>query len=183
MIFMRILPGVLKELTKYVPSVLFQAVDWNELAHEVPKLTRRMIQKEGLTDLLIAQRSFFEGQNILLTLDSYSPSSLVLDQEDGKKILTLFFGQLFLGRGIFLDLRPKHFQKQNQNLLYQVSGFWAELDPHFRESLLKVYDGFYLEDEKLYREALIGMGLIKKEWPEKDQEELASIFSRQFGKE
>lgn len=183
MIFMRILPGVLKELAKYVPSVLFQAVDWNELAHEVPKLTRRMIQKEGLTDLLIAQRSLFEKQNILLTLDSVTPTSLHFDQEDGKKILSFFFGQLFLDRGIFLDLRPKHFQKLDQKLLYQVSGFWTELDPGFRSSLIKVYDGFYLEDDTLYKEGLEGMGLIKKDWSDKDKEELADIFGRQFGNE
>lgn len=182
MIFMRILPGVLKELTKHVPSVLFQAVDWNELAHEVPKLTRRMIQKEGLTDLLVAQRPLFEKQGIILTLDSLSPTSLSLDQENGRKILMFFFAQLFIGNGIFLDLRPKHFQGNDSNLRFQVSGFWTKLDPDFRNSLIKVYDGFYQDDEILYKEGLLGMGLIHSNWSEKEKNDLAEIFGRQFGK-
>lgn len=181
MIFMRILPGVLKELTKYVPSVLFQAVDWNELAHEVPKLTRRMLQKEGLTDLLIAHRNQFEEFGIVPTVDSVFSSPLVGDEINAKRILTFFFGQLFFKEGLFLDLRPNHFEGGDVKLRYHVSGFWTTLDTNFRLSLIKVYDGFYEDRPELYTEGLEGIGLIKKSWSQEDKEELASIFSKQFG--
>ena len=58
MIFMRILPGVLKELLKHVPTVLFEAVEWSVLASELPKLSRRIIQKEGYNELFELQSAF-----------------------------------------------------------------------------------------------------------------------------
>jgi len=181
MILMRILPAVLKELSKHVPTVLFQTVEWSELASELPKITRRMIQKEGFQKLFDRQTQLLAPYNIMLTNSTHPDSVTKLSKEDGHKILTLFFVQLFSPHGLFLDLRSFHFSSSNGLLEWHPSGFWNRFDEAFRLGLLEVYEGFYLNKEDLYFNGLEKIGLLKSDWPLKDKETLAALFRVQFG--
>ena len=178
---MRILPAVLKELSKHVPTVLFQTVEWSELASELPKITRRMIQKEGFQELFDEQSQLLSPYNISLTNRLNPDSESKLSKKAGDKILTLFFVQLFSPDGIFLDLRPAHFSSSNGFLEWQPSGFWTKFDEAFRLGLLEVYEGFYLNKDDLYFKGLEKIGLIKSDWPLEDKEKLAALFRGQFG--
>lgn len=177
---MKILPGVLKELSKHVPTVLFQTVEWSELASELPKISRRIISKEGYDDLYHVQKSLLDPYNIVLTNEKLN-SSLQQDHWSGEKILTLYFAQLFSPEGLFLDLRSSHFCDERPILKWHPSGFWTRFGEDFRQGLLKVYEGFYLENNELYLEGLEQIGLLKKEFSPEDKQELAELFRAHFG--
>lgn len=182
MILMRILPGVLKELSKHVPTVLFQTVEWSELAHELPKISRRMIQKEGYEDLFTANKELLHPYNIMLMDSAQTQTKLKSDKWVGEKVLTLYFTQLFSSSGIFLDLRSSHFENQNPELKWHPSGLWTKFNDNFRLGLLDVYEGFYLENDDLYYEGLEKIGLLKPDFSPEDKKLLGDLFREQFGK-
>lgn len=178
---MRILPGVLKELSKHVPTVLFQTVEWSELASELPKISRRMIQKEGYAELIAHQRALLGPLGITISENSVIRNSLHGKKHAGEKILQLFYTQIFSKQGLFLDLRSQNFDLQNKNLIWNPTSLWTTFGESFRQSLLKVYEGFYFQNEEIYYEGLMGIGLIQKDWSHEDKKELADIFRAQFG--
>ena len=180
MILMRILPGVLKELAKHVPTVLFQTVEWNEFAHELPKISRRIIQKEGYSELVNRQKELLAPFQIEVS-DELLTGSLKMNKEAGEKWLTLYFAQLYSPYGLFLDLRCNHFNSAENLLIWHPSPFWTKFDESFRLGVLKVYEGFYLEKHDLYYEGLEQIGLIQADWNETDRNKLADLFRSQFG--
>ncbi len=181
MILMRILPGVLKELSKHVPAVLFQTVEWSELAAEVPTISRRTLQKEGYDDLYQAHRELLDPYDIQLTNDPLEAAELWNRKWCGERLLTLYFVQLFSTEGLFLDLRPGHFSEVDGVLKWHPSGFWTRLDERFRQGLLKVYEGFYLENDAAYYEGLEEIGLLRPEFTSEDRRQLGDLFRAQFG--
>lgn len=176
MILMRILPSVLKELSKHVPTVLFQAVEWSELASELPKITHRMLHKEDFSDFFELQQEFLTPFSIELTREQLRPTSL-----DGQKLLRLFFTQLYSPYGLFLDLRSHHFENTPAVLKWHPSAFWCQFEEEFRIGLLDVYEGFYLNDDQLYFEGLEKIGILKSDWPDEDRKHLGNLFRAQFG--
>lgn len=181
MILMKILPGVLKELAKHVPTVLFQTVEWGELAQELPKISRRMIQKEGFAELYDHHAKRLHPYHINLTAAPIHPAPLQGDKEFGEKLLVLYFSQLLTSEGLFLDLRSQHFERKGSILKWHPSAFWTKLDENFRQGLLKVYDGFYLGKDNLYFEGLKDIGLMNDDWSEEDKKNLGELFKTQFG--
>lgn len=182
MILMRILPGVLKELSKHVPTVLFQTVEWSELASELPKISRRIIQKEGHEELFHIQKTILDPYNIVLTNE---PVTGLLPKEKwvGEKILTLYFSQIFSPEGIFLDLRSQHFETHGNELRWHPNSFWTKFSDEFRSGLLKVYKGFYLNNDEVYYQGLEEIGLLRKEFSTEEKRELGQLFREHFGGE
>lgn len=181
MIFMRILPGVLKELLKHVPTVLFEAVEWSVLAHELPKLSRRLINKEGFEELSSFQQDFLQPFDIQLTDEVDKHFEFKHDLWSAEKILTLYFAQIFSPQGLFLDLRPNHFDQRKPHLRWQPSGLWTKFSPEFSEGLIEIYDGFYFGNDGLFNSGLIKIGISSPAWPQSDRDELSSLFKSHFG--
>jgi hypothetical protein len=181
MIFMRILPSALKELSKHVPTILFKVVDWGELASELPKLSRRILKKEDYPEFFKKQKAWLSPLKIELTELSQDHSNLSVTKEVAEKFLTLYFAQLYSPHGIFLDLRSENFTSMNDQLLWNPTGLWTQFDEKFRGGLMKIYDGFYLEDENLYQQGLLESGLLKEDWPQADKKKIGNIFKEQFG--
>lgn len=179
---MRILPGVLKELLKHVPTVLFQVVEWNELASELPKLSRRILQKEGYQDLFEKQKSFITIADLKLHQESLARSPHEVSGDAAEKVLELYFTQIFSPHGLFLDLRAQHFTWDGHELHWHPTGLWTKFDESFRLGLIDVYDGFYLQDGKRYEEGLKKIGLMNEEWPSEDKIQLSELFKAQFGR-
>ncbi len=180
MLLMRILPGVLKELSKHVPTVLFQTVDWSELAQDAAKISRRIIQKEGYEELFHSQKELLHPYCIDLTDGNVSPTKL--SKSAGEKVLTLYFTQLFSSKGLFLDLRSSNFAEGNNRLTWHPTGMWTKLDEKFRQGLLDVYEGFYLQNNELYLNGLAEIGLIHESFSDEEKKQLGEIFREQFGK-
>lgn len=182
MILMRILPGVLKELSKHVPTVLFQTVEWSELASELPKISRRIIQKDGYDELFHAQKELLHPYCIDLTDSQVIQSNAPSDRAAGEQILTLYFTQLFSSQGLFIDLRSSNFSKEGSHLKWHPTGLWTKFDEKFRQGLLDVYEGFYLQNDELYLHGLHEIGLLKESFTAEEKKELGDIFRDQFGK-
>jgi hypothetical protein len=181
MILMRILPSVLKELSKHVPTVLFQTVDWGELALEIPKISRRIIQKEGYQELFEVQKRLLAPLEIILTNEALT-SHLIKDKKwAGNKILTLYFTQIYSSDGLFLDLRSNHFYQEDKIFQWSPSGPWTIFNEKFRQGLIKVYDGFYLQNDQLYYQGMEEIGLFRPEFGLKERKELGDLFRIQFG--
>lgn len=178
---MRILPGVLKELLKHVPTVLFQTVEWGELASELPKISRRMIQKEGYFDLFELQKQILDPYQVVLTDEKLLHNSFENKKWVGEKILTLYFTQIFSSNGLFLDLRSNHFESEGPSLKWHPNGLWTKFDEKFRHGLLKVYEGFYLENDSLYFQGMEEIGLLDPKFDLEDKKELGDLFRKQFG--
>ena len=176
---MRILPGVLKELMKHVPTVLFQTVEWSSIMSEIPVISRRMLQKEGYAELADLQKEFLK--DLPLCVRHEIVNGPVLKKGDGRTILALYFRQLFSPHGVFLDLRSMHFNHESDVLLWNPGTLWTKFSPQFREGLIQVYDGFYLGKDDLYREGLVKIGLLDLSWPKADQIHIMEIFSKHFG--
>ncbi len=181
MILMRILPGVLKELLKHVPTVMFEAVDWSVLAHELPKLSRRIIKKEGYSELLVLQNSYLRPFSIQLVEDALKSVNLKHNAQAAEKILALYFAQLFSPHGLFLDLRSEGYQIDGEILKWHPSGIWTQFKPEFSLGLSEIYDGFYLEDQRLFEAGLMKIGLTSPHWPESDRKKLSELFKAHFG--
>lgn len=181
MILMRILPGVLKELSKHVPTVLFQTVEWSELASELPKISRRIISKDGYEDLYQQNKTLLDPYNIILTNAPLTRASIQKDKWAGEKWLTIYFAQIFSPHGLFIDLRSIHFHDERPALMWHPTGFWTKFNEDFRLGLIKVYEGFYLDNDALYFEGLEEIGLLKEEFSPEDKEELAHLFRKHFG--
>ena len=178
---MRILPGVLKELLKHVPTVLFEAVEWSVLASELPKLSRRIIQKEGYSELFAKLSSYLSPFHIELVTQmdkQFEPEDKKLAAE---RILALYFAQLFSPHGLFLDLGPSHLEMSGTDLKFSPSGIWTKFNPAFSDGITDIYDGFYNDDDKLFHQGLIKSGLSSHKWPQKDRDELAQLFKSHFG--
>jgi hypothetical protein len=178
---MRILPGVLKELATHVPTVLFKVVDWSELGHEIPVLSRRIIQGEGYSEIFLKQQDFLSPLDINLTQTEPQSSGEFQGPRIAQQWLHLFFAQLFSPHAIFLDLRTHHFAVEDNKLKWHPNNLWTRLRPDFQAGLVKIYDGFYYENRDLYFEGLMQTGLMAKDWSDADREQLAELFKNQFG--
>ncbi len=181
MILMRILPGVLKELAKHVPAVLFETVEWTELAGEIPKLSRRMIQKEGYKELFDANQELLDSFGVNLIPEALPVASMTDHKLCGERLLTIYFVQLFSTNGVFLDLRYTHFHDKDGTLDWNPSGLWTKLEENFRQGLLKVYEGFYLEKDEIYYRGLEEIGLLRSDFSREDKQQLGELFRAQFG--
>jgi hypothetical protein len=183
MIFMRILPGVLKELMKHVPTVLFQTVEWSDLASEFPKISRRVLTKEGYGSLFAEQMKFLRPLEIELTTEPLKsiPVQSSHNKWAAQKWLQLFFAQLHSPHGLFLDLRTQNFAIDYPTMKWHPTGLWVKFSEDFRLGLSDVYDGFYNENPELFRKGLSRIGLLSFEWPDEDQSKLCELFKAQFG--
>lgn len=176
---MRILPGVLKELMKHVPTVLFQTVEWSEIVSEIPVISRRMINKEGYAELADLQKEYLKDLPLCVRHELVNGPGL--RPGDGATILSLYFRQLFSQHGVFLDLRSLHFNHESDTLLWNPGTLWTKFSPEFREGLVEVYDGFYLGKDDLYKNGLVKIGLLDPSWPAEDQKTIMDIFRKHFG--
>lgn len=181
MILMRILPGVLKELVKHVPTVLFEVVEWKLLASELPKLSRRLLHKEGFSELYAEQTKFLAPLNIHLVTELSKQKIAENKQSLARNILALYFAQLLSPHGFFLDLGPTHFEMKDNGLHFAPSGLWTKFDQNFSKGLKDIYDGFYLGNEELFHKGLIESGLTSNKWPLSDRQKLAELFKSHFG--
>src|SRR5690606_3257749 len=112
-------------------------VEWSELASELPKISRRIVSKEGYDDLYHVQKTLLDPYNIVLTNEKLS-STLQQGHWSGEKILTLYFAQLFSSEGLFLDLKSVHFTDERPVLKWHPSPFWTRFNEDFRQGLLDV---------------------------------------------
>lgn len=178
---LKILPGVLKELIKHVPTAIFDVVEWSAIANEIPKLTGRLLKKQGYEEIFELQKLFLQTFNINLIHELKNHNNLDKTSFIAEQILSLYFSQLLSPHGVFLDLRASHFSFENLVLNFKPSGLWVKFNERFSEGLIQIYDGFYMDDDQLFHAGLLKSGLTSLKWEESDRDKLAALFKAHFG--
>ncbi len=181
MFLLRILPGILKEFVKHVPTVLFEVIDWNELAAELPKLSKRLIQKEGYHNILQSQKSVLAPLDVVLKETPFTTQSIPKEKWVAEKLISIYFAQIFSPHGLFLDLKLAHFNYQNSLMEWNPSSLWIKFDDSFSLGMQEIYEGFYLENDEIFRQGLKRTGLLSEKWSISDQNELTNLFKSHFG--
>jgi hypothetical protein len=146
---------------------------------EVPVLSRRMLQKEGYSELADKQKEILKDLPVCVRHEAVNGPKF--KPGDAKTILSIFFRQLFSPYGVFLDLRSLHFNHETDVLLWNPGVLWTKFAPEFREGLIEVYDGFYEGKDELYRSGLVKIGLLNLNWSLEDQNKIMEMFRKQFG--
>lgn len=81
----------------------------------------------------------------------------------GQRILELYFHQVFSDGLALLDLRQARFCEEQGALSWRPSGALADWSPQFRGAVRRLYAGFYLGDDVMFREGLATLGLAQAE--------------------
>lgn len=185
MILMRFLPDILKEMLKNVPSLLFDVVDWKELTHVLPIMSKRILSRDQVLPLLKDIESEFSTYQLQFSEELQGQKTTELTESEKKEIATnllkIYFQQLYNPQGQLLDLRSDFFSYKDQILLWKPNGIWASWKQEFQTGLIDVYKGFYLQEEDLFRSGLKAIGLIQEQWSQDDQDQMASLFKNHFG--
>lgn len=166
---------------KHVPTVLFKAVEWSDLASEFPKITKRIIGKEGYSDLYALQSRLISPFGIELTTEKLPGNSFPGKDHAGEEILKVYFAQLLSPHGVFLDLRIQSFDQKGSTLLWNPPPLWTKFSDQFSSGLLDVYDGFYYSEDDRFRQGLAKIGLLSLDWKDEDQSQLCQLFRSHFG--
>lgn len=184
MILMRFLPQILKEMLKNVPSLLFDVVDWKELTHVLPLISKRMLNPDQVMPLVNQIAPSFKSYNLSFSDELIGKKSIEARSDEQKlianSILQAYFQQLFNKEGQLLDMRPEHFSFEDRIIYWKAGGMWAKWNEDFRLGLIEVYKGFYLENEEQFRRGLTSIGLIQPEWAQSEKDKMAGLFRNHF---
>ncbi len=182
MLFVKFLPDILKELVKHVPALMFELLDWSDLGKEIPKMTGRLIRKEGFEEFCQKQSDFLSNFGIKISGQNFPTMKTAIPSPKlGEEILKLYFAQLFSPHGVALDLRIHQFESSDSKLIFHPSSLWATFDHEFRNGLIQMYQGFYLQDDSLLELGLMQTGLLKPYWSPETRNELKSLLKSHFG--
>ncbi len=184
MILTRFLPEILKELLKNVPTLLFDVTDWKELSQIFPQMSKRLLSRDLVKPLTAQISSTFAQYNIQLVDELPNQTKTFSNATDRKlaatALLKSYFQQIYNKDGQLLDFRDEHFSIQNQIVYWRPNGAWANWSEEFRTGLIDVYQGFFFENEEMFRSGLKSIRLIQPSWNQTEQDEMASLFHNHF---
>lgn len=175
MISKNLLPAFFKEVITHIPTLALKSMDWKGLLKELGPVLLRL----GKDDLEQGKIELLK-KNLKSEILFEKHDQAVSGNEYYEKILMLYFDQLNNPEGLVLDIRKKYFAYQNEQLKWKPNNVWFKFNDNFRVSLLKIYKGFYYEDDKLFSQGLIEIGLAQGLNDEK-REELEVLFKTHFG--
>lgn len=175
MLSFALMPKYLKEIFSHVPTVAFKLVSWSELWHETKDVLKNY-NSEILNDDLYAFLKDELQEKLLPPQSETTPGDVCPEFA-----LKLFFLQLKNPHGVFLDLRSSRFKINLQVQHTFVPNFLQyKFSESFKKSLIKLYAGFYGNEDAKFKEALEELGLTKELVPSK-REELSVMFHDHFG--
>jgi len=159
-------PAQFKPLLACVSPNAFKVIEWKKILAEAPSLAKRVATGEGVSQLAESVTPLLPKEVKLRMKDSEEGSSTGktnLLQKDGFTILEIYFAQFKNDEGIFLDLRPSNFSSESDgSISWRPNGLWKLLSKDFREGMLAVYEGYYLDKPARLRQGLLQVGLIKE---------------------
>ena len=181
MVFLNFLPDAVKELLKHVPTLMLDLVDWKDLAREIPVITAKIVKREGFTDFFAKQNPFLNqaGVNTVISTSTGQIQAPAI-KSTGEFILTTYFAQLYSPHGLFLDLRMSNIFQGPEGHALKPGPLWVTFNETFRTGLIRMYQGFYYQDDVRLEEGLIETGLLKPEWDQSKKDELKTILKKHF---
>ncbi len=159
---------------EYLSPVFFEVVPTLEIAKlttQLGKTYARLNHKDEETPV----RALIEALDLPVIFREDRDSSEMLPslsrQERGRILLELYFGQIMENDLAWLDLRSSTFEYLSKQWIWSPGPWIMKWDPHFLESIRRIYRGYYLDDEQEYLAGLRELNL----------EHAAELFRKQFG--
>lgn len=175
MISKNLLPAFFKEVITHIPTLALKSMDWKGLLKELGPVLLRL----GKDDLEADKVNLLK-ENLNLDIKFEKHQQEITDQSYYEEVLKLYFEQLGNPKGLVLDIRQKFFSYVDGQLIWKPNNIWYKFDDNFRLSLLKIYKGFYYEDDEMFSNGLVEIGLAKDLDDEK-RKELEVLFKEHFG--
>lgn len=183
MLATKFLPKFFKEALTHIPTLALKSMDWKGIAKEIAPMAKRM-RYSSLDDECFALLQSLNVDGIRPIRgdveNNYELLATEHRQDSARATLRLFFAQLQSPEGLCLDLRPKHFRREDGNVCFSPNNVWFSFREDFRLGLIELYKGYYHQDEALFDLALERLGLVQ-DLASEQREELKAIFRTQFG--
>lgn len=183
MLASKLLPKFFREVLPHVPTLAMKSMDWKGLIKELGPMTARLGKRRLEEDCFQSLRGL-EIRNINLVQSTLENNFETLTKEHkkdtGEAVLRLYFGQLKNPKGLALDLRPKHFRREDGKVCFAPNNVWFHFREDFRLALVDLYKGFYHDKDELFDSALVRVGLTKG-LGHQESERLKELFRTHFG--
>ncbi|MEM9303435.1 MAG: hypothetical protein AAGE01_15065 [Pseudomonadota bacterium] len=175
-------PEDLRQLVRFVPLRGWDAVEWAPMMRSLRGISWQYVSRRGVRRL---------GERVAETVPEVAIVQVLegdLEELDdasrrhvGDALLRLYFGQLLVEEGLFLDLRIARLGHDEERLQFAPNGLWIRLDPGFRQGMLALYRSFYGSDEAAFDRALRQMGVLRDGLGGAAEEELKALLEAHFG--
>lgn len=167
------LQEILNEFRQYLTPSAFSVVQWKKLIWESPRLTKETFQIGKPT-------SFPDGISIGIGHNQLSPEAFTHENRRliGKKIVELYFHQIFRSNTVFLDIGPDSFTTTGTSLFWNPRAWSWKPEVNFIQSLRNIYLGYYHSDEEKLSASIIALGLAQSP---AGVDQMKELFFKHFG--
>ncbi|MFZ4713532.1 MAG: hypothetical protein ACOYL6_07470 [Bacteriovoracaceae bacterium] len=170
-----ILPKIVLDILGNIPTIAFKTVNLSELLSKSKNVLSQMKEKTPREEWL---------QSVSPNLPSQIKIELILKKPlapvPGEDILRLYFSQFKNQEEVFLDMRSNHFNYQDGQTVWSPSSLVYLFEPEFKATLIRLYKGFYYEDELLFWQSLADLGLTQN-LSHDQATTLMKLFQENFG--
>ncbi len=175
-----LVPKEFQVFLKHIGPSAFKIISVKEASSALYGLSQSYLNSKEAKALQVKVKPLLpKGVEMGDVSDSSVPANA--EKEYGHRILQIYFSQIQSTEGLFLDLRQKHFQWQEDHLIWQPSNLQVRLKESFRQGLHSVYLGFYSDNPKELDAGLLKMGLIKESASEQEKQELKQLLLDHVG--
>lgn len=145
--------------TEYLSPVFFQVVPTLAMGRKIAKLISSYSDSSGFAKICLERAAAIKPLGI--TIDFEKNSEATLSEDDGFKILVLYFYQLLVTDTPLLDLRYSAFSLNSENqLIWTPKPLYTTLDASFAQSIRGMYLGFYGDNFEQFDLALKELDLL-----------------------
>lgn len=179
--FERLIPTEYRELLDYISPAAFKTIEWKKVLRSLAQLSKNTLDLEGRRRVANALENII-GDDLILK-ENFSKNDKAVSRREllAEGILEFYFSQFFCSEGLFLDLRLKKFQLDDDSVLYLKNGLWWTFQEDFRNAMIAIYEGFYFDNPSLLRKGMEEAGLISSEGTEQDYLATKNLLFKHFG--
>lgn len=176
-----LLPLPLKDILKHIPTLMLDVIDWKILLKDFSQLAASWSsEKEYQAALLVVNKKITTLAPLQLAKKK-NIAPIEPHYSFGTVVLKLYFYQVLKPGPLFLDLNLKNFYRDEDSFIWSPKAFWGEFSEPFQKGLKDIYQGYYLNEDQLFRSGLYTTGLIHQDWKESDITKLEGLFKNHFG--
>ncbi len=178
----RFFKGEFRELFQYISPVAFKVIDWKPMLVPLRKAASDYLKRNPQSGLRSHLLNYLPNYIKLVEQRSETKEPSPNDNKAiGEAILFLYFRQLQMEEGLFLDLKKKQFQNNGNHILWNPEGPIHKFKDGFRQGLWQLYSGYYGGDQKLMKEGLVRVGLLRDSSSEEMEKEVSELLFSHWG--
>jgi hypothetical protein len=177
----------LGSLLEYLPQTGLDCIPWIEFLRQVRSIikvsTDPRAQTKWKDDLYDCLPGDWTEKQLpqLISVESWPDMDPEVRMIWGERILELYFKTLIHLRKTNLDFRAERFhlsRDPNNQSHWEMSRFFVAYEPSFGENIALMYQGYYEQRPKDFRQALTGLGVLGTE---QSPDEIEKLLFQHFG--